>query len=380
MSIDISILTRNTGNEKKKNIRFDMKNILTKDISVSLPGTKNNIRYHIFNELGILLNSGIDLKSALDIIYAGAKKKHEKKVLTNLTDKIKAGQTLSQAMKTEALFSPYEYYSVMIGEESGRLSEIAGTLAGYYDKRIRQNRQIKSALTYPVLVIMTTLVTIGFMVKGIIPMFENVYTRFQGDLPALTKSILKFSNQSPKYLTAILILLAAIFLLIIKFKNNNNFRRYSSSLVLHIPVIKRIVLLSYKSRFCQTFYLLVSSKVHLSKTIELIYKMIDYYPLEKALLDIKDELSKGSSMANAMKNHKIFDRRMISLTKVAEEVNQLDLVYSQLFNQYSEELAVSIKALNTVLEPLLIILIGSVVAFLLIAMYLPIFQIGTGIG
>ncbi|MGM0528972.1 MAG: type II secretion system F family protein [Bacteroidota bacterium] len=383
MSIDIITLITSPEKEKKEkkeNKKLDLGDFLTREISLNSPLRRNKIRFNIFNELGLLLESGIDLKSALDIMETGAKLKREKKTIRNLLVRIKDGSTLSQAMEKDPIFSPYEYYSVSIGEESGRLPEVTATLTEYYNNKISQGRKIRSALSYPILVILTTIATMGFMVKGIIPMFENVYARFEGDLPALTKSILKLSDKSSHYMIIALIISALLLIFVFRFKTNDQFRKYGSLFVLSIPILKNLILLTYKSRFCQTFNLLISSKVNLTNSIDLIEKMIAFYPLKTALLKMKDEIAAGSTLAESMRNHKIFDKRMIALTKIAEEVNQLEMVYSQLYKQYSADLEVNIKTLNTLLEPFLIIFVGLIVAFMLISMYLPIFQIGMGIG
>lgn len=153
----------------------------------------------------------------------------------------------------------------------------------------------------------------------------------------------------------------------------------SSNILLKVPIVGPIINLTYKTRFCQTMKLLIGSKVHLLEAIGLIKQMIGFYPFENALEEIKTKLANGIPFSAAMEEYPIFDKKLVSMSRVAEEVNKLDVVYEQLYLQYSEELDTKIKTMNNLLEPILIIFVGGIVALILVSMYMPIFQIGTGI-
>jgi type IV pilus assembly protein PilC len=277
------------------------------------------------------------------------------------------------------MFSKYDYFSVKIGEESGSLSSVLKELTIFYSKRISQQRQITGALTYPILVLCTTIFSLVFMLNFIVPMFEDVFLRFKGSLPAITRLVISMSDSFSKY--ALIALLLSVILIIISLLNRKKiwYRKLSSNILINVPVVGPIIKLTYKTRFCQILKLLLSSKVHLLEAVSLIQKIIGFYPIECALDDIKKKLAKGFTLSEAMESYPIFDKKLLAMTRVAEEVNKLEIVYEQLFQQYSDELDIKIKTMNNLLEPILIIFVGGLVAFILVSMYMPIFQIGTNI-
>jgi type IV pilus assembly protein PilC len=289
------------------------------------------------------------------------------------------GDSLSEALRAQNEFSQYDIQSVRIGEESGLIEVVLNDLSDYYSRRISQQRQIKSALSYPILVLLTTIVSLGFMLGYIVPIFEDVFSRFNTDLPALTRTIIRISRFTQDNSKYILVLTFLSVSLLFYLRKKEWVRRYSAIIVLKIPVIGKIVLLSYYVKFCQTLKLLSASKVHLIEAITLIRKMVRFYPLEKALMQVEKDITRGIPLSKAMESTQFFDKKMIALTRVGEEVNKLDSVYQQLLKQSSEDLETRVKAMNSLLEPVMIILVGCIVAIILVSMYLPIFKLGTGV-
>ncbi len=332
-----------------------------------------------FSELAVLICSGVDIKKALEIIICGITRKNEKQILKNILSTIVNGNPLSTALEKSDFFSVYDYYSIRIGEEGGSLSSVLKELTAYYSRKIIQQMQIRSALSYPILVLFTTVISLLFMLNYVVPMFEDVFMRFNGTLPALTKSIIILSDSLPKYFLFFSLLVIILIIIHIINKKKIWYRKAMSGILLKIPVAGNIISLTFKTRFCQMMKLLISSKVQLMESINLIRQMIGFYPLEYALGDIRTKLSIGIPLSEGMDAHDFFDKKIISMIMIAEEVNKLDIVFNQLYDQYSEELDVKIKTMNNLLEPILIIFVGGLVAIILISMYLPIFQMGTGI-
>ncbi len=353
--------------------------IFNKEIKFSFLNNSNQFKSRFFSETAVLLSSGMDLKKTLEIILSGLTKKNEILIVDNILKSIINGNSLSIALEKSNVFTPYDFFSVKIGEESGCQSSVLRELSVYYSKRISQQRQITGALTYPALVLFTTLISLIFMLNFIVPMFEDVFQRFKGNLPPITRFVIALSDSFSKYALMFLFLSFVFIIFFTLNRKKNWFRKFSSSLLLNIPIVGHIVKLTYITRFCQTLKLLIGAKVHLLDAIGLIRKMIGFYPLETALDDFKIKLARGINLSTAMESYAFFDRKLIAMTKVAEEVNKLDVVYEQLFQQYSDELDTKIKTMNNLLEPILIIFVGGLVALILVSMYMPIFQIGTSI-
>ncbi len=327
----------------------------------------------LYSELGILIGSGLDIKNSMLVMMA-ENKKGTRELYQAIYEQLIKGVSLSQSLLDSGKVSKYEYYTIKIGEETGNLCVVLKQLTLHFSAQIKQRRQLISTFSYPALVILTAIMVVLFMMNFIIPMFEELFNRFNGELPSLTKAIIGISDFISSYMGLIFSAVFTLVLLIYSFRKRTFFRRITSKLVLKIPGIRTIVKKIYLAKYCQTFSLLNSSKIPIVTSIQLIQKIIGFYPFENALLKIEMDLTNGKLLYETYQQFEIFEPKLISLTKVGEEVNKLNEIYENLSKQYSEEVQYKVSVLNTVLEPLLILFIGVFVAVILIAMYLPMFQ------
>jgi type IV pilus assembly protein PilC len=181
------------------------------------------------------------------------------------------------------------------------------------------------------------------------------------------------------YATAFFAVVVAAIVTSLLVRKNPQFRRITSQLMLGTPTIGKIVNKVYMARFCQNMALLLGSKTPLLKSLGMVRNMIGFYPYEKALETIESDVLHGMLLNQSMQKFKFFDKRLLALTRVAEEVNQLDNIFGKLSVQYSEELEHEINIIGNILEPALIIFVGALVAIILISMYLPLFQLSSSI-
>ena len=379
MSIDLStIKAKSKAQQPEKSAQeksiFDF---LNKDIAFTRKGLKDQKKEQFYSELNILLSSGIDVRTAMDIVVAEQTKKREKEIFESLMHQVLEGKSLSDAMEESGNFTPYEYYSIRIGEESGKMNEVLKDLGIYFTRKIKQRKQFTSALTYPTLVLVTAIAAVLFMMNFIVPMFVDVFKRFKGDLPPLTKIVVSISEWFTNYIGLIFLVLVTIIVLMYFLRTKNWYQRISSAVLLKLPLVGALIHKIYLARFCQSMALLMGSKTPMLKAIQLVKNMIDFYPYHQALTIIENDILYGKPLYESMEQFDIFDKRTISLTKVAEEINQLDVVFSKLNEQYSDELEHRIGMLSSLLEPAMIIFVGLLVGVILIAMYMPMFQLGT---
>jgi len=381
MGIEVKNIKANSSNRPADTNEWVTRimNILTKDIQ--LGGRKLNDRKKeaFYSELGILLVSGIDIKSSFEILVEEQNKPKEKELFSKISRDIISGNSMSESLDITGQFTPYEIYSIKIGEESGRINEVLTELSLFYRKKIKQQRQLVSALTYPVMVFITALLSVIFMLSFIVPMFTDVFKRFNGKLPALTQWIIQFSHLVKSNLIYFIFFIIALVIGYFAIKKKQAFRRYSSAFLLRLPVLGKVINRIFLARFCHAMGLLIGARTPLLSSIQLVQKMINFYPYEEALKTIENDVLHGKSLYESMSVFKIFDKRVVSLIKVAEETNQLDTIFNKLNNQYSEEVDHQIGMLSNFLEPILIIFVGIMVAIILVAMYLPLFQISSSI-
>ncbi|WP_461630255.1 type II secretion system F family protein [Labilibaculum euxinus] len=375
MSINLKEITapKKTVKKIKKSEKgtFDF---LNKEISFSGNRLKDKQKEDFYAGLGMLLSAGIDMRTALKIICDEQKKKKEIELFNGLYEDLIAGQNLSEIMRETGQFSAHECYSIGIGEETGRLKEVLTDLALFFTNKIKQRRQLISTFTYPVIVIATALLVVIFMMNFIVPMFVDIFSRFNGELPMLTKMVMNASEAFKENFWLGLLVLAGIVFGLMSIRKKTWFRKYSSQFAIKVPVIGTMLKKAYLARFCQTMSLLMSARIPLLRAIRLMEKMISFYPFEQALQHFEDEILHGKTLHEGMEHFSFFDAKIKSLTKVGEEINQLDKIYNNLSKQYTEELQHQVGILNGLLEPILIIFVGLLVAVILVAMYLPMFQ------
>lgn len=353
--------------------------ILNKDISFGdgqLPDKKKEAFY---NELGTLIRSGIDIKTSLELTSSSYTKAKDIALFASIQKEVVAGKSLSQTLEKNDKFSRYEFYSVRIGEETGRLGEVLEELAKYFKSKISQRRKIVGAITYPALVLSTSFAAIFFMIKFVVPMFADVFKRFGGKLPYITSLIVSFSGWFDRYIYLLLFIISGMVGAYFFSRKTAWFKKYSARLLLRIPLVGDIVKKIYLARFANTMRLLTGTNTPLLQALGMVKQMITFYPIEQSLILAEKDILTGSSLSSTLAKDNFYPVKFIQMIKIAEEVNKLEYFFEQLSSQYTEEVEYKTNAISGLLEPLIIIFLGLAVGLILIAMYLPMFQMSNTI-
>jgi type IV pilus assembly protein PilC len=335
----------------------------------------DKIKENLYTEFSSLLDSGIDIQRTLTILIEEQEKKRPQQKLEEIQSMLIMGSSLSEALQKSGEFSAYEYQSIRIGEESGKLKQVLESLSTYFSNKVKLKRQLISVFSYPVFVISITFGVLYFMLNSVVPMFEEVFKQFGEDLPWLTQKIVWLSN---KFSMFMLLFVTSVSLFTIYFYTQRKeiwFRQASSTFLMKIPVLGQLIKKIYLARFCQSMGLLISSKTPLVQSLELIEEMIGFYPIEKGLQSARKEILRGSTLNESLSKFTIFDRRMISLIKIGEEINQLDKTFERLAKQNNDDIEYQTKLMGTIIEPAIIVLIGGIVGIIMVAMYLPMFNL-----
>jgi type IV pilus assembly protein PilC len=347
---------------------------LNQDISFGDKQVSDKKKEGLYVELSTLLLSGIDLRTALELILVEQENAKDKVIFDGIRNNILSGASLSDALKAAERFSDYEYYSIKIGEETGRLGEVLTDLAKYYKSKIQQRRKIISAVTYPAIVLCSSMGAVLFMIKFVVPMFADVFLRFGGKLPWITGKIITISGWFDSYFIYFILAICIAVGMYFVYRKTLWFRKFSSGLILKVPVVGDLVKKIYLARFANTMRLLVSTDTPLLRSIALVRQMIDYYPIEQSLVAVENSILKGESLHKSLSEFAFYPAKMIQLIKVGEEINRMDHFFEKIASQYTEEVEYRTNTISSLLEPLIIIFLGLVVGVILIAMYLPMFQ------
>ncbi len=379
-SIKIKQLKNQQPSKEESNHSSFLRTIMTKDISLGSKEFSDKKKANFYNDLNILLSSGIDLHSALILMSEETTNKDEKKVYDQIRKHVINGLSLSEAIERTKKFSTYEYYSLKIGEETGSINDILKDLVSFYAKRIEQKRKMKSAFSYPLFVLFIAIVAVIFMMIFVVPMFQDVFARFGNELPYLTQVVINISDTLIHNSWAIIGIVGAMVVLYLLARRHKHFNRVKSGILLRIPFWGELVRKMYLSRFALAMSLLTSAHIPMLQALELVRKMITFYPIQASLAKAEQDITKGKSLHESLSQFKIFDKRMLSLLKVGEEVNQLDIVFNRLKKQYMEDVDYQTSMANGIIEPLMIIVVGVFVGIILVSMYLPIFKLSTSFG
>ncbi|MGZ4038479.1 MAG: type II secretion system F family protein [Bacteroidia bacterium] len=332
-----------------------------------------------YTELALLLSAGVDIKTAFEIIEQETNEKKHRTLIEQIKNDVISGLSIAGAMRKHSqIFSNYECDSVKIGEETGKLPEVLGELGKYYTGTIKLRRQIIGTLTYPVIVITLAVLIVYFMLSYVVPMFGDIFKQTGGQLPATTQFLIKVSNKSSLVFYSLLSLVAGFYFLHKTQHKKTWYRHSTSAFFLRIPVISSLIRKIYLARFCQSMQLLLGAKVLLIEALGLVQNMIDYYPIEHALDTIRKDVLAGKMLHESLSSHSIFPQKLTALIKVSEEVNAPELIFQKLSSQYSEEIEHQQAVVGKVIEPFFIIVLGLIIGFILIAMYMPLFQLSNG--
>jgi len=376
MGININQISKGKSEDSKSSLG----SLLKKEINFFGNSFSNRKKEQFYSELSVLLKSGVNLKHSLDIIIESQNKQKDIDLIKNLTNSILQGQSFATALENDNNFTANEFHAIKIGEQTGQLAFVTNDLSDYYKKKNEQKRQIISSLTYPIIVLITAFIVVFFMLKYVVPMFEDIFKQNKVELPFLTKVIIKFSHLIETYGLLIMVVIIIVILGWNFFKNKQWVKKNSGILVLYLPVIGPFVKKTYLTQFIHTMMLLTNSKVPIINGLNMVEKMVDFYPLQNSLRQIEADILRGERMSSSFGKHKIFDKKIIALLKVAEETNQTEFIFQRLYEQYSKEVEYQSQTITNVLNPILTLMVGLIVGVILIAMYLPMFKLSSVIG
>lgn len=324
-------------------------------------------------ELGTMLESGMDILSVLDVLIDGAPHKDIKEVLQNVSDSLHDGQSFSDALMEHKQFFPnIMIYMFKAGEANGQLSQVAITLAEQFDKENKIQKKIKTAMIYPTILAIVSIIVVLAIFIVIMPSFSEVF--MDVDLPWITQALMKMSQFLVKYSYFVLgffILFIVVFILLWKQpKVQNAWARYK----IKIPKIGRFIQTIYTSRFARSLGSLYISGVNIITALELTASTVNNVYLEQQIKNASMRLKEGQSLSHAIEQVDGLDYKLVRSVSVGEESGKLDIILNSLSDEYDADATQAIEKLLALMEPVLILFLGLVVGIIVIAVLLPIYS------
>ncbi|OJW17954.1 type II secretion system F family protein [Mucilaginibacter sp. 44-25] len=380
-SIDISNIKTKKRNsvDVKSEKNGGIGELFSREISWRGSGLQDEKKEYLYLELGALLKAGVDFKGAFELVAEGQLKPQDSRLYQSILKKVIDGANFSEALRSTGKFTLYEVYSIAIGEETGKLQEVLMDLAHFFKTKINQRRTLVSALTYPAIVLCASFGAMFFLMRFVIPMFSDIFRRSGSELPWITRQMIAVSDGFGTYGGAALLLLALLMGTAVYFRRSDVFRDYASRVVLRLPLAGTLVQHIYLARLSNAMRLLINAKLPLLRALALCRQMIGYYPLEKALAVVEADVLRGVPLHQSMAAFTIFPAKIVQIIKVGERTNQLDSFFEWIGQQYLTETELKMTAFSRVMQHVIIIVLGIIVGIIVIAIYLPMFEISNTI-
>ncbi len=363
--------------------RVSLTSAKEKPRSVSLGfGTKKGVSTKdlaVFTrQFATMINSGLPLVQCLDILSKQAEKDAFRKIITQIMRDVEAGSTLADALaRHPKVFSELYVNMVEAGEAGGVLDVILGRLATYLEKMNALKRKIKAAMTYPAVIFAVTIAASAFMLIFIIPTFAKLYADFGGELPGLTRFVMNLSVFVRTRWYLILGALLAVYLGLRRYYGTREGKATIDRLLLKLPIVGQVLLKASIARFTRTLGTLVSSGVPILEGLEITANAAGNVVVKKAVMKTRASISTGQTIAGPLRESEVFPPMVVQMISVGEETGALDEMLSKVADFYDEEVDSAVESLASVIEPLMIVLMGGIVGVMLVSMYLPIFKLVT---
>lgn len=333
-------------------------------------------------QMATMMKSGVPIVSALDIIASGHKNPRMKKLVDTIRTDIEGGSSMYEAVsKHPVQFDELYRNLVRAGEGAGVLETVLDTVATYKENIEALKGKIKKALFYPIMVVVVAMVVSGIMLVFVVPQFEDVFKSFGADLPAFTQMVVNLSRFMVSWWwLMLLIAVGATVGAIMAYKRSPKMQHAMDRFVLKVPVIGQIMHNSAIARFSRTTAVTFKAGVPLVEALGIVAGATGNTVYEEAVLRMRDDVSVGYPVNMSMKQTNLFPHMVIQMTGIGEEAGALDAMLFKVAEYYEQEVNNSVDALSSLLEPMIMVFIGTIVGGMVIAMYLPIFKLGAVVG
>ncbi len=347
---------------------------------LTIPGIGNRVKLtevSVFcRQFATMINAGLSLIRALHILGEQTESKLLKEIITEVRLDVEKGSSLSQALaRHPKAFNRLFVAMVKAGEVGGVLDSVLMQLASIIEKQVELKRKIKSAMTYPVAVLALVLLIVTAMLLFIVPTFESLYEDLGGVLPLPTRLLLVVSGLMTSYAPFIFV---AQVLFVVGFKkwiSSDGGRARWDAFKLKIPIFGKLVHKTAITRFSRTFAVLLRSGVPILEALEITSETVNNTVVAKAVLDVQSAVKQGESVAVPLSRHAVFPPMVVQMLAVGEETGNVDEMLEKVADFYDAEIEAIVDALTSLLEPLLICVLGGAVGGMVVALYMPMFQI-----
>jgi type IV pilus assembly protein PilC len=330
-------------------------------------------------QFATMIDAGLNVVTALSILEDQTDDTHLATVIGEVRSDVEGGALLSEALaKHPKIFSRIYVSMVEAGEAAGILDNVLDRLATQIEKEANLKRKVKGAMVYPTMVISFAFLVLVAMLLFIVPIFQKLYKQFNGSLPKLTQFMISASELLRTRWYVIFPAIALTIFLFLRWKSSESGRKGWDRFKLKVPMkIGDVVLKVTMARFARTLSTLVAAGVDIIKALEITGTTSGNWVVEDALRDMREQVHAGVPIAQPLIEHPVFPPMVGQMVKIGEETGELDAMLGKIADFYEEEVDAAITSLTSIIEPIMIILVGAMVGTIILAMYLPMFKLLT---
>jgi len=332
-------------------------------------------------QLATMMKSGVPLLQSFDIVGKGHSNPAVSKLLLDIKTDVETGSSLNQAFRKYPLYFDNLFCNLVgAGEAAGILDTLLDRLATYKEKILAIKSKIKSALFYPTSIIVVAFIITAIIMIFVIPAFKSLFSSFGADLPTPTLIVMAISDYFVKYWYAIFGIIGfSIWFFFYTWKRSQKMQAFMDRLMLKIPVLGPVIEKATIARWSRTLSTMFAAGVPLVESLDSVAGAAGNFVFYEATKQIQSEISSGTSLTVAMQNSRVFPSMVLQMVAIGEESGALDNMLSKVADFYEGEVDDAVEALSSLMEPVIMVVLGTLIGGLVIAMYLPIFKMGQAV-
>lgn len=332
-------------------------------------------------QLATLLGSGIPILQAIDALSGGSRNPVLNNALKMVSNDISRGQRFGDSLAAHPrIFDKFYVNMVRAGEESGNIDSILQRLASYIEKSVKIQGKVKGAMIYPTVIIFVAIGVVSGLMIFVIPKFEGLFAQNKGELPALTKIVVMISRFFISYWYLIFAGLAGAVVGIVSYYRTPAGKEQFDKLLIKAPLFGDLLQKAGVAKFSRTMSTLLGSGVGIMEALDIAGRVSGNFVIEQTITRAKESITEGKSLTIPFAKEKYIPQMVVQMIGVGEQTGSLDQMLGKIADFYEDEVDVAVGALTSVIEPLLMVVLGGIIAFIVIAMYLPIFNLASGMG
>ena len=327
-------------------------------------------------QFSVMLDAGLPLVQCLEILGEQEEQRNFREIIQQVRTDVESGANLADSMRKHPKAFDNLYVSMIAaGEAGGILDVILQRLATYIEKGVRLNSQVRSALIYPVSIIVIAAGVVTIILWKVIPVFAQLFAGLGGELPFLTRAVVGASNFLGRFFPLIIIAIVLIIMAVKRYHKTERGRRVIDGFVLKLPVVGMLVRKIAVARFCRTLATLTSSGVPILDGLEITAKTSGNAIVEDAIMAVRKSVEEGKTISGPLAETKVFPPMVVQMVNVGEQTGALDQMLSKIADFYEEEVDTAVAGLMKLLEPVMIVILGGIIGTIVTAMYMPMYAI-----